>query len=200
MPHDIERRTIPLDRIQLEERADNTPRIVGHAALFDSLSENLGGFREIIKPGAFARSIQEDDIRALFNHNPDVILGRNRADTLRLAEDDQGLAIEIDPPDTQAARDLMTSMRRGDINQMSFGFRVRAGGSSWDEDENGDVVRTLTDVALFDVSPVVYPAYPETDVGVRALRDWRMARDAEAQERIANELERRARELALAEL
>lgn len=199
MPNEIERRTISIDGLKIETRDDAAPRITGHAAVFDSLSENLGGFREIIKPGAFAKSIEQDDIRALFNHNPDMVLGRNRANTLRLREDEHGLAIEIDPPDTQVARDLMVSMSRGDVTQMSFGFRVRAGGSSWDEDENGDIIRTLTDVSLFDVSPVVYPAYPETDVAVREMRSWESAntmRHAHAQ----NELKRMAMRLALAEL
>ena len=198
----LERRTVILDGIRIESRAgeEDNQHIVGHAAMFDSLSENLGGFREIIKPGAFARSIREDDIRALFNHNPDLILGRNKSGTLILAEDDRGLAIEIDPPDTQAARDLMVSMARGDVSQMSFGFRVRAGGSSWDEDQNGDVIRTLTDVVLFDVSPVVYPAYPETDAAVREMRDWSSAHESADRAAIEEELERRARRLALAEL
>ena len=147
-------------------------RITGHAALFDHLSEDLGGFRERIRPGAFAASLAADDVRALFNHDPNVILGRNRAGTLRLGEDAHGLAIEIDPPDTQAARELRVSIGRGDVSQMSFGFSVSPGGQTWEKDAEGRVLRTLTAVRLYDVSPVVFPAYPDTAVAVRALAAW----------------------------
>lgn len=169
----IERRAFVMDVCKVETRAEGEPpRIVGHAAVFNQLSENLGGFREQIKPGAFAVAINEDDVRALFNHNPDYVLGRSKSGTLTMKEDMQGLAIEIIPPDTQIARDLLVSMERGDISQMSFGFRVKAGGQEWGEDANGDVVRTLTDLKLFDVSPVTFPAYPQTDAAVRSLGDY----------------------------
>lgn len=141
------------------------PKIVGYAALFNSLSEDLGGFREQIAPGAFS-SIETDDIRALFNHQPEYVLGRNTAGTLGLAEDAKGLRVEITPPDTAWANDLISSMRRGDINQMSFGFFTRS--DVWDS-VNGEIIRTLTDVELFDVSVVTFPAYSETYVDVRAL-------------------------------
>ncbi len=161
-----------LDALRVETREDGKRRIVGHAAVFNQLSEDLGGFREQIAPGAFADAIKTDDVRALFNHNPDHVLGRNMAGTLQLSEDSRGLAIEIDPPDTQLARDLLVSMERGDINQMSFGFSVRPNGQNWAKDDSGQVVRTLTKVRLFDVSPVTFPAYPQTDVAARDLRNW----------------------------
>jgi len=169
---EIERRVVTLDDIKLEKREDGARKIIGHAAVFNQLSEDLGGFREQIAAGAFAEAIEKDDVRALFNHNPDFILGRNLAGTLRLKEDARGLAIEIDPPDTQVARDLIVSMERGDVSQMSFGFSVRPNGQNWAKDDAGQVVRTLTKVRLFDVSPVVYPAYPQTDVAMRELRGW----------------------------
>jgi HK97 family phage prohead protease len=166
----LERRAYALDACKVETRTKGKqPKIIGHAAVFDVLSENLGGFREIIKPGAFTKALQEDDIRALFNHNPGFILGRKASGTLALREDDKGLAIEIIPPDTHTANDVLKSIERGDISQMSFGFRVRAGGESWSEDENGETIRTLTDLKLFDVSPVTFPAYPKTGVAVRSL-------------------------------
>lgn len=169
---DIERRHFVLDQVRVEAREDGKRRIVGHAAVFNQLSEDLGGFREQIAPGAFAEAIDKDDVRALYNHNPDFILGRNLAGTLKLAEDARGLAIEIDPPDTQIARDLLVSLDRGDINQMSFGFSVRPDGQNWAKDDAGQVIRTLTRVRLYDVSPVTFPAYPQTDVASRALRAW----------------------------
>lgn len=169
---DRERRTFEVVGLKVERRAeDGQPsRLAGHAAVFNSLSVDLGGFRERIEPGAFAATIAEDDIRALFNHNPDFVLGRNVAGTLRLAEDDRGLAIGIDLPDTQAARDLSVSIERGDITGMSFGFRTIS--DQW-EMQDGDAVRTLLAVKLFDVSPVTFPAYPETDVAVRSLEAWK---------------------------
>lgn len=166
-----ERRSYSVE-FRVEEREDKSPVIKGHAAVFDQLSENLGGFREQIAKGAFKDAIKEDDVRALFNHNSDHVLGRNKAGTLRMKEDSTGLAIEIDPPDTQIARDLMISIERGDIDQMSFGFSVKPNGENIGEDDEGNMIRTLTDVRLFDVSPVTYPAYPQTDVAMRSINKY----------------------------
>lgn len=167
---EIERRGYPAELI-VELRDDGErPTIRGHAAVFDALSEDLGGFREKIQPGAFAETIKSDDVRALFNHSPDHVLGRNRAGTLKMIEDDRGLAVEIDPPDTQLARDLVVSMQRGDINQMSFGFVTEV--DEWDREDSERVIRTLKRVRLFDASVVTYPAYPQTDVGVRSLNAY----------------------------
>jgi HK97 family phage prohead protease len=110
-------------------------------------------------------------VRALFNHQPDWLLGRTTSGTLRMHEDEQGLAVEIDCPDTQLCRDMvLTPMERGDLTQMSFAFTVGNGGTVWEE-QDGIYIRNITKFAqLFDVSPVTYPAYPETDVGLRELR------------------------------
>lgn len=170
---DTERRFFPVDALSVERRDGAPAKIRGHAAVFNQLSEDLGGFREQIAPGAFADAITNDDVRALFNHDPNFILGRNRAKTLQLSEDNRGLAIEIDAPDTQTIRDLVLSpIDRGDVTQMSFGFSVRPGGQDWAKDDEGRTIRTLKKLRLFDVSPVVFPAYPQTDVAVRELRAW----------------------------
>ncbi len=153
--------------------------ITGYAAKFDSPSENLGGFVEYIRAGAFAKTIQESDIRGLWNHNDDYVLGRNKAGTLRLAEDEVGLAIEIDPPDTTWARDLVVSIERGDVTQMSFAFRTVQDRWTHREGENPDVIRELIEVRLYDVSPVTYPAYEETEVSVRDLIEGRELTDDE---------------------
>ena len=134
--------------------------------MFDRLSEDLGGFRERIAPGAFEATLAEDDIRALINHRDEYVLGRNRADTLRLAEDDEGLSVRIEPPETSYARDLVASIERGDISGMSIGFRTIT--DEWHL-EDGEPVRTLKAVRLYDVSPVTFPAYAATDVALRAL-------------------------------
>jgi HK97 family phage prohead protease len=145
-----------------------TASIRGYAAVFNQLTEDLFfGFRERIMPGAFTKAIRDkDDVRGLVNHNPSQLLGRTKSNTLRLREDERGLVYDIDPPDTQMARDLMVSMRRGDMDQSSFGFRVR--GEEWKR-ENSKMVREVTDVELFDVSVVTYPAYKATSANVRSL-------------------------------
>jgi len=127
---------------------------------------DLGWFIETVKPGAFSRSIQEqDDVRALWNHDANHVLGRTKANTLSLAEDSVGLLVEVDPPDTQMARDLLTSIGRGDVTQMSFGFYARA---VTIRREGELYYRDLTDCQLFDVSPVTFPAYEDTDIAVRS--------------------------------
>ncbi len=153
---------------ETESDGKTTQTVTGYAAVFNQLSDDLGGFREQIAPGAFTNSIKTDDIRALINHDPNQVLGRNTADTLRLNEDDRGLAVEIDLPDTQDARDLAVQMKRGDIDQMSFGFFTAVDGDTWTEIE-GEPIRTLLKAELFDVSIVTFPAYPQTSAGLNAL-------------------------------
>ena len=166
-----ELRMLPLKEIRINE-SDGGTCIEGHAAVFDSWSETLGGifpFKEKVRKGAFAESIGKDDIRALFNHDPNYVLGRNRAGTLELEEDDVGLRVRITPPDTSWARDITTSIRRGDISQMSIGFVVED--DEWSSKDGIDT-RELKKVRLFDVSPVTFPAYTATDVGVRAMQEY----------------------------
>jgi HK97 family phage prohead protease len=156
-------------------RADDGPtRIVGHAAVFDSLSEDLGGFREKISPGAFAESIERDDIRALFNHDPHMVLGRNRNGSLSLKEDGRGLAYDVrtngEDPDVPR---VVAKVERQDVSQNSFSFLVedREKDQEWDEDDEGNLIRTLLRVKLFDVGPVTFPAYPQTEAQVRSYLD-----------------------------
>jgi uncharacterized protein len=165
-----EQRTFDVSELRVK-REDEKRKIVGHAAVFNVMGDG-GWFREKIAPGAFASSIQSDDVRALFNHDPNFVLGRNRSGTLKLSEDERGLHIEIEPPDTQVARDLMVSLERGDISQMSFGFEVIK--DSWERSTEGNNldIRTLEKVRLWDVSPVTFPFYKETDVAVRSHEEW----------------------------
>lgn len=173
MKNDIEKRMFNIEGLTIEHRGEKkTPVMRGHAAVFNQLSEDLGGFREQIIPGAFKDAIETDDVRALFNHDPNFVLGRNRAGTLTMKEDARGLAIEITPPDTTFARDLLVSMERGDISQMSFAFRIRPNGEDWAKDDNGVWIRSVKRVRLYDVSPVTYPAYPQTDIAARSLENF----------------------------
>lgn len=172
-------RAFPLTELRVAKgEGDEGPKIRGYAAVFNQLSEDLGGFREKIAPGAFKKSMR-GDVRALWNHDSSQVLGRTKSKTLRLEEDDKGLAIEIDPPDTQTARDLMHLIERGDVDQMSFGFRMIK--DKW-ETEGGKDLRTLIEVQLLDVSPVTFPAYPKTEVAVRGLEAWRRERGLEEAE------------------
>jgi uncharacterized protein len=182
--NEIERRFLHGTEIRTVDGDNGLRKIVGYAAVFDSLSEDLGGFRERIAPGSFSSAIKDGDVRALWNHNADRVLGRTKSGTLKLSEDEHGLKIECDPPDAQWARDLMASIDRGDVDQMSFGFRVRrypdgSRGSDWIVENNEDV-RVLRDVELFDVSPVTFPAYPDTEVGLRSLEEYRKANSQES--------------------
>ena len=169
----VERRFAPLARVELraKDEADDggVPRMGGLAAVFDRRSENLGGFVEQIAPGAFS-DVLEDDVRFLVNHDPNLLLARTTAGTLTVREVDEGLEYEADPAPTSYARDLATLMERGEVSQSSFAFRVAYKGDEWDEDpDTGLLVRTITRfAALYDVSAVTYPAYPDATSGLRA--------------------------------
>lgn len=173
---------------QLEIRAaaeTEKPRVRGYAAKFNSESENLGSseyqFREVIEPGAFS-DVLGDDVRALFNHDPNLVLARskNGEGTLAIGQDDVGLFYEFEAPDTQAGRDLMENIRLGNVDQSSFGFTVGKDGQKWEEKREGDgptiIRRTITKISrLFDVSPVTYPAYPDASVALRSLQEFQKA-------------------------
>lgn len=160
--------------IEVRDAAGSDGRIgtlTGYAAVFNSLSEDLGGFREMIRPGAFKESLgRGDDIRALVGHDSTMIIGRRSAKTLDISEDERGLKVEIAVPDTTAGRDLLVSVRRGDINSMSFGFNTVK--DEWSRSNmQGDIVyrRELIQVDLFEISAVAFPAYHESSVQERSL-------------------------------
>ena len=164
--------------------AGDSRTVRGYAAKFGTESQMLRGgdgryqFRETIQAGAFDGASMAD-VRALFNHDSNRVLARSRdgEGTLKLGVDEIGLWYEFDAPDTQAGRDLMESLKRGDIDQSSFSFTVRGDGQTWEEreDDNGKTLikRTINKVArLFDVSPVTYPAYPDATVALRSLQEF----------------------------
>jgi HK97 family phage prohead protease len=161
--------------VGVELRGDaKTPIITGYAAVFydpaDAGTEYkmYSDFIERISPGAFDRAMKEDDCRALFNHEPTIILGRTTSGTCKLYKDAKGLRYEITPPDTNTAKEILESIRRGDISGSSFGFRVRK--QTWKEEktDRGWVdYRYLDDVELLDVGPVTFPAYTATTTGMR---------------------------------
>jgi HK97 family phage prohead protease len=163
---ETERRTVTMP---VEVRADaDAPGLSGYAALYGSVTEIAGLFREQIAPGAFAEAAGRDDVRALFNHDANFVLGRTTSGTLKLTDDNKGLRYDVDPPDTTWARDLMVSVKRGDVSQSSFAFEVTE--DEWEYGKRGEMpLRTIRKVRLYDVSPVTYPAYESTTVSARSL-------------------------------
>lgn len=195
---DLEMRTLGNQPCELRTSGDGEtqrPQIAGYAAVFNTRSALLfGTFVEEIAPGAFD-DVMGDDVRALFNHDPNFVLGRTRSNTLRLEIDSRGLAYTIDPPDTQTVRDLvLTPLQRGDVTGSSFGFRVAPDGDEWRR-EGEIIVRTIHRLAeLRDVSPVTYPAYGDSHAAQRSLDSWKKLAQG-AQELAAKAVnERRARE------
>ncbi len=165
---DREIRAIPAE-FRIQQKENEPLKIIGYAARFNELSEEMWGMREKIAPGAFTEAIGKSDVRALWNHDPNYVLGRTKNGTLQIREDEQGLFYEVTPPDAQWARDLVESIKRGDVDQSSFAFTVEA--QEWDE-RSDPITRTIVKVReLFDVSPVTYPAYPTATSGVRSLKD-----------------------------
>jgi HK97 family phage prohead protease len=175
----IEYRSIPLALAEVRELGDGN-KLAGYAALFDSLSEDFGGYYEVIRKGAFSERLQ-DDVRLLLNHESYPVFGRTTAGTLRLTEDDKGLWMEADLPDTQWARDLKVSIARGDITQMSFAF---LGMKENYKTENDLVLCELLKIGkLLDVSVVTFPAYPATRVGLRSFKEWKNRSNYKANKR-----------------
>lgn len=160
---EIERRTFTVRNIETREAEDGAMRLSGYAAVFNDPSVPLP-FSERIAPGAFRKTLSETpDVRLLINHEG-LPLARTKNGTLTLSEDEVGLRFDADLPDTTEARDLWTLIQRGDVDQMSFAFRVIR--QKWSADRTE---RTLTEVSLADgdVSVVTYPAYPTTTVEAR---------------------------------
>lgn len=196
-PEGYECRNYP-SKVELRQADDGSATLVGLAAVFDTLSENLGGFREQIKPGAFDDA-DMSDVRGLFNHDPNFVLGRTVSDTLELEVTKKGLRFEITLPDTQTIRDLVLEpIKRGDVDQSSFGFIVAPGGSSFDEDEEGRLIRTITEFQrIFDVSPVTFPAFEDTTVGEASLRSFQAEQESIAAEFARQQSEKVSREAFL---
>lgn len=164
------RRSLPVAQLETRQEAEEAsedfsgPLIQGYAAVFNEITD-LGPFTESIAPGAFAESLSRgDDVRALFNHDMNCVLGRTTAKTLRLSEDKHGLFTRIKPPESSFATDLMLSIERGDINQMSFGFYIEAEEMTREEEKKTHF--TITQARLFDISVVTFPAYEQTEVDV----------------------------------
>jgi HK97 family phage prohead protease len=148
---------------KFETREDGQEVVVGYGSIFNSRSENLGGFFEYISPTAISEeTIEKSDVRALINHDPNLVLARSTAGNLSLSVDEKGLRYEFEIPETSYGKDLSINMKNGNINQSSFAFTV--GSDEWSTDEDGYDIRTITSIdKLYDVSPVTYPAYSQAE-------------------------------------
>jgi HK97 family phage prohead protease len=163
----IETRVLALDDVELRVNDGDKPKITGYAARFGKWSVDMG-FVERIQEGAFDKAIKNSDVRALKNHDKNLLLGRTTSGTLRLDANKVGLKFEADVPNTTTGRDTAEEIRRGDITGCSFAFTVNK--DEWKYKEDGPSERTITEIGqLFDVGPVTYPAYPDTTVAVRSL-------------------------------
>lgn len=166
-----------VEGIELRAAPDGSKSIgtmVGYSAVFEKYSCDLGYFREKIARGAFSKAIGSCDVRALFNHDPNKLLGRMSAGTLRIVEDEVGLRTEIDLPDTEAGREVKELIGRRDLQGQSFTFTTNIDQWDW----SGEItLRTLVEVdQLFDVGPVTFPAYEETSVAMRSFTSQREER------------------------
>ncbi len=184
----LERRYIPLaelgpDGLDIEERDGETPKIRGVAPPWDSLSVDLGGFREKFSPTAFDKVLAKKrlDVPLLFNHDDSRILARTTNGTLRIEKTDKGLAFEADPVATATAAEVLTLIRSKTIFGSSFAFTVNPQkGEQWKEDERGNLIRTITEASgLFDLSPVTRAAYPSSSLSARSLDAFKQARAVE---------------------
>lgn len=136
-------------------------RATGYAARFNSRSHDLGGFVEVIEPGAFAESLATSrDIIATFNHDETRLLGRTSSGTLHVYEDERGLGYDLDLPDTTVGRDVAELLSRGDLTGSSFRFRPQV--VDWDTTESGYPLRRVVTASLVELGPVTMPAYQES--------------------------------------
>jgi len=194
----MERRYLKSDIRSVQENGINY--VEGMAIVFNSQSENLGNFREVISPTA-ADDVLNDanlDVRALFNHDNNMILGRTKSGTLQLWKDNDGVRYRIIMPKTSYAVDLMESIQRGDVSGSSFGFSFQWDiDDKWSKDVDGTPIRTINRIReLYDISPVTFPAYPETDVAVVRRSIDKLNVDNNSKSR---SIERRIRLLELSE-
>ena len=166
---DAERRFTP-GAVEVRSAADGR-RIGGYGAVFGKLSRNLGGFVELVGTGAFnqARMMNWPNVVARYNHDPNMLLGTTTGGTLQLRTDSIGLEYEVLPP--QARADILELVERGDVQFSSFAFRVPSGGDEWSVTDQNYPLRTLHEVQLVDVAPVLDPAYPDATAGLRSLAE-----------------------------
>lgn len=184
MTQQIERRDIAFeqdDELVVESRADGRTLVQGYAVVWNRLSVDLGGFRERILPGAFDKMLNRQrgktDLVSYYNHDQNFLLGRESSGTLEVFQDDKGLGYRVYPPMTRA--DVVESIQRRDVKGSSFTFSINQGGEGFVTDENGRAIREVRDANIYEMGPVVNPAYPSTtsQVARRSYELWLAERE-----------------------
>ena len=173
-----ETRELLTNRIEIREDDDGKRTLTGYAVKWEKKSKVLGyfrKFREQFRKGAFADSLEKDDQRFLWSHDTSKVLGRTKNGTLRLEEDDIGLRFELDLPNTTLGNDTYESIKRGDVDGVSFGFRVES--DEIHEPDDDLPLRTVTKARLLEVSAVAFPAYPDSEVSARGYDPLKVYQD-----------------------
>jgi HK97 family phage prohead protease len=159
-------RYIPAKELRAVTNPDGSRSIQGYAAVFNALSVDMGGWQEMIAPGAFSRCLMTNpDVVCLRDHDNSILLGRTSSKTLSVEQDNVGLRFDCSLPNTTQASDLVALIERGDLSGCSFSFIAKK--DDWKTDATGKTVRTVIDADLFDVSVVSEPAYPDTTLSLR---------------------------------
>jgi HK97 family phage prohead protease len=197
---EIERRDFAFEddnELIVESRADGRAAIIGYAAVYNRLSLDLGGFREEILPGAFdkilSRQRGKGDVVALFNHDSNIVLGRSSSGTLELSSDDKGLKYVVTPPVSRA--DVLELIQRRDVRGSSFAFTVDPKNESFRTGDDGKAIRQIREVSgLYDVGPVLNPAYPSTSasVALRSYEAWLATQETPAATEVVAEIAKRS--------
>lgn len=163
-----EKRNLTASNVEIREDEDGKRTISGYAVKWEMKSHSMGwrSFKEQFKRGAFSESLTNDDQLALWSHDTTKVLGRTKNGTLRLFDDDIGLRFELDLANTTLGNDAYETIKRGDVDGVSFGFRMIK--QEWDENDTENIVRTILKAKLLEISPVAFPAYPDSNVSARS--------------------------------
>ncbi|WP_155591863.1 HK97 family phage prohead protease [Lysinibacillus cavernae] len=164
-----ETRNLTTNEIDLREESEGKRTISGYAVKWEMKSHTMGywrRFKEQFKRGSFTDSLTIDDQLALWSHDTSKVLGRTKNGTLRLYEDEIGLRFELELPNTTLGNDAYETIRRGDVEGVSFAFQMQK--EEWDENDIDNIIRTISKAKLIEVSPVAFPAYPDSEVQARS--------------------------------
>lgn len=181
-------RDVEVRALQTESRVEAERQLVGEGVPYGRESADMGGWREMFEPGAFSESAAEDDIRVIWQHDPGCVFGRTKVGTARVWEEGESVRYSAKPPDAQWARDALESIRRGDVDQSSFAFRVAKDGYRWVRRDGYDL-RIVSRARIVELGPQTHPAYQDTSVAVQERAAWRRRLERRADDDLEREIE-----------